>query len=87
MTSASCKIEHPGVSPQTGGEKRVGGKGGRSPTVEARFQWGGMSLSSSDQVLLNHWFTMLAFRSENRFKNVPFLRVCCMSQPFSGKDP
>lgn len=47
--------------------------------VEARFQWDGVSLNSSDQVLLNHWFTMLAFRSENRFKNVPFVCVLYVS--------
>ena len=29
-------------------------KGGRSSMVQARFQWAGMSLNSSDQVLLIH---------------------------------
>ena len=35
-------------------EKRVEEKGGRSSMVQARFQWAGMSLNSSDQVLLIH---------------------------------
>ena len=35
-------------------EKRVEEKGGRSSMVQARFQWAGISLNSSDQVLLIH---------------------------------
>ena len=35
-------------------EKRVGEKGRRSSVVQARFQWAGMSLNSSDKVLLTH---------------------------------
>ena len=26
--------------------------------VQARFQWGGVTCNSSDQILLAHWFTM-----------------------------
>ena len=35
----------------------------------------------TEQIIL----TMFTFRSENTFKNVPFL--CCISVAFSGKDP